>query len=265
MRITKKKNNNLIKKIIVFIIILFIVFNILKFISAKPNGVTIYPIRNTSFIPTGGTSITAFAGNLTEVNIDGISITQSWQGFFGNVTGGFQLSDSSGSIFYNWSTVTAEGEVYASRNDSIDWTNIQCFNFTANGSYANDSDNKGATSLYGMNVSQLESNYNISFDDVDGVDETFNLTDHPLFFTNQLQFDSGECHNTRMLNSTGGGAFEEVLLYSPDNREIIYTSILHDNTVGFDGYTYDFEMLVLEDGHKSDIYTTTYYFYVELG
>ncbi|MFA5857353.1 MAG: hypothetical protein WC867_08375 [Candidatus Pacearchaeota archaeon] len=259
----KKRIKNKIISILI-ISILFIVIGI-NLISARPNGASITGSRNTTFQTTGSATISAVAGNLTEINIYGVSISQSWQGYMGNVTGGFQLSDSDGNIFYNWSSVSINGEVYSSRNETINWNNIQCFNFTAAGTYADDSSNKGNTSLYGMNVTQLETQYNIGFDDVDGVNETFHLNDHPLFFTNSYRFDSGECPNTRILNSTGDGIFEEVLLYSPDNQDVVFTSLLHDNAIGFDGREYDFEMMVLEDGHGADVSTTPYYFYVELG
>ncbi len=210
-------------------------------------------------------SIDAYAGNVTEMNIFGYSTTQSWQGFYGNITGVVQLADSADKIMYNWSDLNPKGEVYASTNNSINWVSAQCFNYTANGTYCNDDTNRaGATSFCGMNLTQLHTNYNISSDDVDAVNNTFTLNNHELFYTGNLQFNSGECKNMKVYNSTGAGSYDEVLLYEPIGRSVIFSSILQRNADGFEGKTHDFEMLVLENGHYGDASTTSYYFYLEL-
>ncbi len=49
-----------------------------------------------------------------------------------------------------------------------------------------------------------------------------------------------------------------------DGQNIIFTSLLEQNLAGFDNKTHDFEMLVLEDGHGTNVATTTYYFWLEL-
>lgn len=218
----------------------------------------------------------ALAGNVTELTITGFSVTQTWQGYFGNVSGTIQLADASDNIMYNWSLASPQGEVYASTNGSIGWTNIQCLNFTATGTYADDSAQRGATSLFGTNLTQLEASFNITFDDVDGVNESFSLTGthesgggftHSLFYTNSLEFSAGECLSTHIRGNNGVIAdanFEEVLLYDPDAQAVVFTTLLDEDIVGFDGVSHDFEMLVLEDGHGVDTATTTYYFYVEL-
>jgi hypothetical protein len=57
--------------------------------------------------------------------------------------------------------------------------------------------------------------------------------------------------------------FDEVIL--TDGSSIVFTSLLEEAAVlGFDGKDHDFEMLVLEDGHGTDIASRPYYFYVEL-
>jgi hypothetical protein len=70
-----------------------------------------------------------------------------------------------------------------------------------------------------------------------------------------------------LLNNLGAGTFDEVLLTdgSAAPQNIIYTSILNQDTVGFDGGTHDFEMIVLENGASGKATATNYYFYLELG
>ncbi|MFA5857111.1 MAG: hypothetical protein WC867_07140 [Candidatus Pacearchaeota archaeon] len=252
------------KFIIIIIFSLISLFFLESIIAISPSGGEIIGIKNETAPSGSPTSAQAVAGNVTELNIFGFSTTQTWQGYFGNISGTIQLADGSGRAMYNWSATNPEGEVFASLNDSLIWTNLACFNFSSDGSFTDDSLQSGNTSLYGMNLTQLESDFGIEPNDVDGVNETFIFQDHPLFYVNNLMFSQGECRNTRIYNSTGQGAFDEVLLYSPDNRAVVFASILRDNAIGFDGREYDFEMLVLEDGHGEDVSTSTYYFYLEL-
>lgn len=214
----------------------------------------------------------AFAGNVTEIDFTGYSLTQSWQGYFGNVTGTIQLADGDNNVMYNWSVAEPEGEIYATVLGSVSWSKIQCFNFTATGTESGEaSADIGNTSQHGMNLNQLESNYSIASDDVDGVDETFgfnkNGNSHTAFYTNNLHFTSGECLSAHMFGSEGhvdDNYFEEVILYDSDNHQPIFTALLDNSQVGFDDRLHDFEMLVLDDGHGTDTAVTTYYFYVEI-
>jgi hypothetical protein len=212
---------------------------------------------------------TAFAGNITELSITGYSVTQSWQGYFGNVTGTIQLANANDQVLYNWTLASPQGEVYSSTNSTIAWGSIQCFNHTANGTQGGSSgETAGATSVGGTNMSQLEARFGIVWDDVDGVNETFYLKNHDQFYTANLQFSADECQSTRVYGQSGptDQQFEEVLLYEPATSSVIFASLLEDtNTVvGFNGQTSDFEMLVLENGHGTDVSTTTYFFFVEL-
>lgn len=219
----------------------------------------------------------AYAGNVTEITAVGYSITQTWQGYYGNVSGTIQLGNVDNDIMYNWTLADPEGEIYATTNDSISWSTIQCLNFSATGNEGDDTgETPGGTSQKGRNLVQLEAAFNIVSDDVDGLDETFSLTgdhemggnfNHTMFYSNNLQFTSGECLSTHLFDSTGSNNedyFEEVLLYDYDSNSVIFASLLDDSVSGFDSNKHDFEMLVLEDGHGTNIATTTYYFYVEL-
>ena len=86
-----------------------------------------------------------------------------------------------------------------------------------------------------------------------------------------MQFSEGECISTRIFGDNGVGVnneYEEVLLYDPLGDTVIFTALIEEDLTdlirGFDGGDYDFQMLVLEDGHGTDTATTTYYFFVEL-
>jgi hypothetical protein len=241
--------------------------------SVEPNGANITAGTSERAQADNAGSAQAQAGNVTQLNIYGYSTTQSWQGYFGNVTGTIQLGDASGNTLYNWTLANPQGEVYASTNQSITWTNIQCFNYTATGSGVDESGNGGSINLFGTNLTTLEDRFNINYSDVDGIDETFTLQhggngEHDQFYTAHNEFAEGECISTRVFDSSGQGVndnFEEVLLYEPSTFSVVYAALLEpESLAGFDGSDYDFQMLVPEDGHGTDVDTTTYYFFVEL-
>ena len=252
------------KKLILTFIILF---QISLVFAVQPFGAETTFINSTRAPIDPAASVQAQAGNVTELNIFGYSPTQTWQGYFGNISGTIQLADAGDNVMYNWSLASPQGEIYASLNDSINWASIQCLNFTADGTKNDDTANAGNTSLYGTNLTQLEALFNIDFDDVDGVNETFNLFDHNAFYTNNLEFSQNECRSTRLFGDSGSGVdseFEEVLMYDPTTESVVFASIIDEDVMGFDNRTHDFQMLVLEDGHGVDIAESTYYFYVEL-
>jgi len=239
--------------------------------AVSPTGGAVTPgIPRTAPEDSAGTA-NAQAGNVTQLNIFGYTTTQTWQGYFGNVSGTIQLADAGNNVLYNWTLADPQGEIYASTNSSISWTNVQCLNFTSTGTYTDESGNGGTTNLDGTNLTILESQYNVNASAVDGVDETFTLlggASHDLFYTANQQFSEGECRSTRVFGDSGEGVsdeFEEVLMYEPTTQSVIFASLLEPgNVLGFNNNDYDFEMLVLEDGHLSDTSSTTYYFFVEL-
>ncbi len=269
--------------IVLAVLLLFLGLKILKvdldnaITGAVPFGVTPSVNRSERADETAPTTVDAQAGNVSELVIYGYSLTQTWQGFFGNVTGLISLEDSSNNTFYNWSVASPEGEVYATNGTSVTWNYVQCFNFTATGmnslnsTFCNETLTGGTTNLCGKNLSELETEFGLSYNDVDGVNETFNFTwdtdTHDSFFIGNLEFSEGECVFTRIFGDTGKpetNEFEEVLLFDPINNVTIFAAILEQDLLGFDNKNYDFEMIVLENGRLGDTAVTPYYFYVEI-
>ncbi|MBR9705053.1 hypothetical protein GOV12_06590 [Candidatus Pacearchaeota archaeon] len=253
-------------RILVLVLVSMVLIGSIGLIIAIPNGGTLDPLSNSSH-PGGDPAgtMSAYAGNVTIVNVDGVSTTASWQGYMGNVTGVVQLTNAANLTMYNWTLTNPLGEVYASNHSSITWTSVQCFNFTANGTNcADDMNRSGGSSWCGMNETVLETAYGMTNTSGDGINETFNRMDHAAFNVNTLAFASGECSNTKILNSTGHGSFDEVLLWSPGDNATVFASLLKQDEAGFDTKTYDFEMMVLDDGHSGDVDITYYYFYAEI-
>ena len=79
-----------IKNKIIFIFsFIFIIGNLffLNYIIAAPSGASITILNSSGFSADSPTAIEAIAGNVTEVVIGGVSPTQSWQGYYGNISG----------------------------------------------------------------------------------------------------------------------------------------------------------------------------------
>ena len=231
------------KTIGLVLIVVMLIASMSFFVLATPNGVIVTPGTSTGLGSNpAGQDPNAIAGNVTELTITANATTQSWQGYYGNVSGSVGLKDGSDNVLYNWS-LNNKGEIYASNASSVTWDGIQCY----------DEPN---------NMTFFENMFGISSQDPDGINETFNLNNHAAFYTNGVQFTSGECNSTKLFDSAGVGTFDEVLL--TDGPNIVFASLLNNDADGFDGIPHDFEMLVLEDGHGTDTDTTTYYFWAEL-
>ncbi len=269
---------SIVKRLFLLVSVVTVLFSLTMVVMAAnvPYGATPTEQAEDTATPDTAQSHGAIAGNVTEISIVGFSTTLAWQGYYGNVSGSVQLADSDDNIMYNWSLASPEGEVFSSTNSTLIWTNIQCFNLTADGDQTGNLEaSKGGTNTSGMNHTQLEALFNIDSDDVDGINETFgfngslpgNTGNHDLFYVNNLKFSEGECvsMNVFRANSSQDDYFEEVLLYEPNTDSAVFVSLLEEiDTTGFDGKFHDFQMLVPEDGHGTDTSTTNYYFWVEI-
>ncbi|MDD9954112.1 MAG: hypothetical protein OXR66_07295 [Candidatus Woesearchaeota archaeon] len=203
-------------------------------------------------------SLEAIAGNITSLTIHAIGQTKSWQGYYGNITATITLDDANNFTFYNWSATEPRGQIYATLNTSISWGDVDCFNFT---------------NLTSANESTMEAYYNIAVDDADGVGETYTATDHPSFDVVNKTITG--CPTSYIFQSDTAQTenFANVLLYDSSINETgwVYTTLIENKTAGsgndlpcYNGEECDFQILVNEDGHGTDLATTTYYFWVEL-
>jgi hypothetical protein len=217
----------------------------IEYIESETGDTALYPPATTN----------AEAGNLTYLNIHGVSQTKSWQGFYGNVSGTIILEDSVGYRFYDWAAAEPQGEVYASVNDTITWTTVACAPTIGDSAFLNTWQD-----FYGMN-----------YTDYDTINTTYNLTDHPTFYTGYTTLTGCPTTYTYVSNASQAVDFPGVLLTSDSAGTLIFTSILEDKTeglrddkTGFDGNTYDFQLLVGENGQEGNSAVTPYYFWVEL-
>lgn len=250
------KNNKIIT--IMLILLGFVMIPVVSAQINVPMGAeTATSIRNETINPAlyNPAQVDAFAGNLTELTITGITQTKSWQGFFGNVSGTIILEDSTGARFYDWSAAEPQGQVYASANQTISWTTVGC---------APIEDNLFRDPWYTF--------YGMLDTDYDNINITYNLSLHDEFYVGLLTIPENTCRSTYTFVNSGRQTddFPAVLLHD-ENDALIFTALIENRSVdaregkiGYDGGDYDFQLLVAERGRYGDTDVTPYYFWIEI-
>ena len=238
------------KSLLIIVLIIFGVFG-LFLISATNNPVgpdTVNITSNTTKSSPGAATVNISGGYVASINITATIQDTRWKAFVGHVTGAFTLQDSTGSTVYNWALSTLTGRIYTSRNaTTVSWANINCSNITQ---------------LNQENINMNHTNAN------DNLNMTFNYTSgatHRAFYVGSRYMVNNTCPtlNTFVNNATQDTKFEEMALY--DGYNIVYATILDQNTVGYNSQNYDFQMIVPENGAASFQGATAYYLYVEIG
>lgn len=208
-----------------------------------PDSLTV--VSNETKAATAGALINISGGYLSKINITANTQNPHWKAFAGWVNGQFTLDDASGSTIYDWTLSTVTGEVYATRNSSTPvWTSIQCAT---------------AAHIQAEDLALQHSNPD------DNITATFSGTNSDTFVTAGTTITAGSCSstNTYVNNVSQSSTFEESILY--DTNNLIYAAVLESDATGYDGNTYDFQMLVPENGNATLSVTTAYYVYLELG
>ncbi|HLD97558.1 MAG TPA: hypothetical protein VI934_04395 [Candidatus Nanoarchaeia archaeon] len=224
---------------------------------ANPNApatITVNQSSNRSQTLDSGIVVPAQAGNVTQLVINDTRTTLHWQGYYGRVTGRIALDDARNMTLFDWQLASPVGRIFASNTSTVSWSNITCVNFTSNIS------DSGTRSK--LNNSILEDHFNITHTEVDAINQTFNYTFSGSFTVGNTIINTGyNCPlvYTYVSNLPQQSTFKEVLL--TDNTSSVFTSLLEQDAVGFDGSPYDFQMLVPENQAPG---TTNFYFFVEL-
>ncbi len=229
----------------------FLLVLLTHMISAVPQGATQIAIDSTETSGnTTGLIINTSGGTISTINITGVTQNIRWKAFVGQVSGTFSLDDADGSTIFDWTIASVGGEVYATTNDtSLIWTNIQCANTTL-------------LELENTDLSHTSSDDNIT--------ATFDDTTHSEFFVGNVNITVNTCPtlNTYQNNVTQDTVFEEVVLSDSTDfsagGNLIFATIMESDVTGFDGNSYDFQMIVPENGADGFTGQTAYYLYVEL-
>jgi hypothetical protein len=217
---------------------------------ALPGGASITSNVTAGTPSTTPANRTDARGTITTIILSGTQQDQYWKGYVGNVTGKLSLDDASGNTLYDWAlSVDKAGEVYISRYASPTFSNVSC---------ANASSILGEEGFFGMTTTQA-----------DGINKTFNITNHQAFLVGSIAISSNSCdslntfRNDTWQNITAASNhyFQEILLADISSR-LIFTTIINATITGFDNQQYDFQIVVPESVVNS---STTYFFFTELG
>jgi hypothetical protein len=213
---------------------------------ADPVPPSLQEISSSTRTISGISNISAQGGNVTEIRIDALTVTKTWQGYFGNITGNIHLDDASNNSFYIWGNATGvSGEVYASRNSTINWASVNCTNATQ----------RSSENAY-LGVAGV---------DGDSVTNTFNSTYHPTFIVGLQTIQNSTCFSTNaFVNGTSQNSSFYQILLSDQYNNTVYTTLIENDKHAYNGRVSDFQLMVGENEHDGNLGPTAYYFFVEL-
>jgi len=234
------------ERLLLIFIVLVLSISIVVAAPTGPSSTT--NLGSSRYSTSAAANISAVAGNVTELNFVANTVTQTWQGYYGNVTGKILLGNLNNQSMYDWNLTSPSGQIYATRVIAVpSWTNIRC---------ANQTEINTEDTTLGVNASV----------DQDAVNRTFlNTTSFSAFYVGGVNINTSQnCRAVQLYNSSGISAanFGEVLL--SDTSNMIYTGLISNPALGFDNRSHQFEMIVGENGHLGDSTVTPYYFYLEL-
>jgi hypothetical protein len=157
-------------------------------------------------------SVTTEGGNVTSANVTVQSVTQKWAAFYGNLDGNDVLADAGGSNFYKWTLSNPTGSVvYAVTDGDAPTTKnpVSDPNTALGGGFDSGVDSASRTFNQSGNVASLGSTQ---------VAETFTSNSPDPAFTTALYEDSG--------------------------GNPVYAAQVQNGVAGFDGGSYDYQLLV---------------------
>lgn len=227
------------KKLILFAIL----FCSIYVVAALPSGPDDLIIVSNSSHLLSPYQINISGGQIARLNLTIEAQNNYWKAFVGWVTGIFTLKDSTGSSIYDWQVPILSGQIYASRNSSVLWADVSCANSTS-------------TEKESKALNQTNPYLNIT--------TTFNSSTHRQFTVAGKTLSQNSCPSLHSYinNHSQSSSFDEVAL--SDGNNLVYASAIDQNTQGFDGNNYDFQVLVPEVPDPTLTTATPYYIYLEV-
>ncbi|RMF05778.1 hypothetical protein D6764_03910 [Candidatus Woesearchaeota archaeon] len=184
-------------------------------------------------IETTGT-VNAEAGNVTQLTVADTTETQFWQGLFGTATVSIELSDGT-NTFYSWPNNNPTGQLFFARSAINNWGNVVD---SVSGNVLTEQNTNGMADN-AFSIENLTSTY------VDITHASFSVGGNAI-------------------NSPTPGVniddFKALFLWDTGNTQGVYTAIINQSGTGYDGGTYDFEILLPTNGAA----VASYYVYAQL-
>ncbi len=213
-----------------------------------PDGISVESNEQGNLSQIAAVQVNAAAGNVSQLSINASEITTHWQGYFGNITGTVTLDDAQGNTMFDWSAAidyAPAGEIYAANSSITSWSDVMCVTLYGNNT--------------SVNTSTLETMYGMDDSEGDGINETFTTTQDITIGTNLLS--NCPATNTYVNNASDANYFNETLLVENSTKAVIFATQMEDDATGFDGRSWDFQMIVAESDAAG---TTPYWFYLEI-
>lgn len=213
---------------------------------ADPDGATLTFVNNSTKASTVPDNRQDIGGSITTINITSQQQNSRWKAYVGNVTGSLSLDDADSYTIYDWALTTITGEIYAVRSASVNWQNIACASL--------------------LNITSEDSNLGFVTGAADTINNTFDNTAHQSFLVAGTNITASGCRSVATFVSDVAQVqdisanYQEILLH--DRTNLIYTSLLENNAVGYTGGIFDFQLIVADNASTQN---TNYYFFVELG
>ena len=237
-------------KLITALLLIFMLVSVAVVSQLQPEGPIISFNRSENATAKPATAITTAGGTFTTLVLNASSQNFRWKAYVGNITGSLALADSIGYKIYDWNLVTLGGEIYLSRNNSLNWSAVRC------------ADN--------ASIAAEETILNITQGRIDSINNTFNNSIHKEFYTGQVQINQSTCPSiitfvggTRQTQNTTS-VFQEILL-KDDKLRLIYATPIEEDQLGyFQGARFDFQMIAPDYGKDGISDIVTYYMFVEL-
>jgi hypothetical protein len=227
----------------IILIILLLVSTSLAYAPSSPDQIQI--TGNETKLPQLGAKLNNTGGTITSINFSVTTQNFKWKGYVGNINGSYALSDSSLNALFEWDIQTTTGKIYATRNPLVpSWDQIGC--------------------ALNQDIYDEESELDITSTDVDSINSTFNQTTHDEFYASITRIPQNSCRSIN-LNVNGEKQdqyFEEILL--SDGNNLVYTSLIENSATGYNGKSYDFQMIVPDNANVTSETSEAYYFYIEL-
>lgn len=244
-KFTSQKLN--ITQILFVLAILLISTPLIQSALAQPSGTEITFNETETIAPLPASNLTTAGGSFTTMVLSGTFQTPRWKAYVGNVTGRLALRDSVSRTIYDWDLVSVSGQIYVTRNNSVDWSTISCASQ--------------------QSILDEETFLNIQSTSADSINRTFNGTIHKSFFVGTTQILESNCRSIATYvedekqTPSVDATFQEILLQDT-NANLIFATIIEQAETGYDSNPYDFQLIVPENPTSVD--PTTYYFYAEI-
>ncbi len=181
------------------------------------------------------TSTTIIGGNVSQVNVTSVQVTDKWVGFYGEVSGSIVLGDSTGNTFYQWTiSDPTGGVVYATNNTVSDWSTLSPL--YADSGYLPD-----------FLISGTDSFNNTFVDQEDFVSPT--ITVNSVNYTTTWQ------------GGSKGIDFKTYAMYADSGATLVWAGKVKADSTSFNSNTADYQILA---GVNQIGAEQTFYFYLEL-